>query len=156
MPATLACKLSSKDSLELTWAKGGSIKIDPDPNCVWYTGYGDGDALIGFRTSTGLLSLRDTILWIYLRKTASSYIITDSRIEQILESVPEFMSPADVPDGAVMVLATTEAMFDELRCLYFVQEHAVMEPRQLCSKLLHNCLVGPRQGEGAHVLEVAS
>ena len=30
-----------------------------------------------------------------------------------------------------------------------------MEPRQLCSKLLHNCPVGPGFGEGSHVFEVA-
>ena len=30
-----------------------------------------------------------------------------------------------------------------------------MEPRQLCSKLLHNCFLGPGFCQGSHVLEVA-
>jgi hypothetical protein len=36
-----------------------------------------------------------------------------------------------------------------------VEQQAIMEPGNLCSKLLHNCPVGPRRREGAHVLEIA-
>ena len=38
---------------------------------------------------------------------------------------------------------------------HLVQDNAVMEPRNLCSSLLHKFALGPRSGEGAHVLEVA-
>ena len=41
------------------------------------------------------------------------------------------------------------------RVLDLVQEYRVVEPRQLCSNLLHNSAVGPCGGEGSHVLQVA-
>ena len=35
-----------------------------------------------------------------------------------------------------------------------VEDDAIVEPRDLCSNLLHKCLVWPGLGEGAHVLEI--
>lgn len=43
-----------------------------------------------------------------------------------------------------------------LRIGELVEQDAIVEPGDLCSKLLHKSLVGPGAGKGTHVLQVAA
>ena len=45
--------------------------------------------------------------------------------------------------------------FSRFRQLQFVQQRHHMGPGQLCNRVLHNCLAGPRFGQRAHVLQIS-
>src|SRR5713226_5819673 len=49
----------------------------------------------------------------------------------------------------------TDVPFSLSRDFHPVQDDAVMEPGNLCSKLLHNLVVRPGVSKGSHVLQVA-
>ncbi len=71
-----------------------------------------------------------------------------SPVEITLDLVDQNRPTPAVMDGGPSVPHTLATVGN------LVEQDAVVEPRQLCSNLLHKFIVGPDLGEAAHVLEV--
>src|SRR5208337_805643 len=97
--------------------------------------------------------LGDFLRKIGLRRQEGAIEVGDgfplSSMETALDLMDQSGSAPAVLDGGLRVPDLLVAVGN------LVEQDAIVEPRQLCSNLLHKLLLGPDFGEPSHILEVA-
>ena len=96
---------------------------------------------------------RDLLCKIGLRRRQGAIEVGDgfslAQVEMALDLVDQNRPAPAVMDGGPGVPHSLVTVGN------LVEQDAVVEPRQLCSNLLHKLLLGPDLGETPHILEVA-